>query len=52
MGGFEAGQSLDAVLNDTEPLVTAEQACVVTEILNAIYVSAGTGQPVYFNQSA
>jgi len=49
MGGLEAGQWLDAILNDTEPLVTARQACVVTEILDAIYTSAKTGQPVNFH---
>ena len=49
MGGLEAGQWLDAIVNDTEPLVTARQACVVTEILDAIYTSARTGQPVTFN---
>ncbi len=48
MGGLEAGQWLDAILTDTEPLVTARQACVVTEILDAIYTSARTGQPVTF----
>jgi predicted dehydrogenase len=51
MGGLEAGQWLTAILEDTEPLVTAEQACVVSEILDAIYTSASTGQPVYFNQT-
>lgn len=50
MGGLEAGQWLEAIINDTEPLVTPEQACVVSEILDAIYTSAATGQPVNFNQ--
>lgn len=50
MGGLEAGQWLDAITNGTQPLVTAEQACVVSEILDAIYTSAKTGHPVYFNQ--
>ena len=49
MGGLEAGQWLEAIINDTEPLVTARQACVVTEILDAIYTSARTGEPVTFN---
>lgn len=49
MGGLEAGAWIDAILNDTEPYVTGEQACVVTEILDAIYTSASTGRPVYFN---
>ncbi|HML51568.1 MAG TPA: Gfo/Idh/MocA family oxidoreductase [Propionicimonas sp.] len=48
MGGLEAESWLDAIANDTEPYVKAEQACVVTEILDAIYTSARTGQPVVF----
>lgn len=48
MGGLEAESWLDAITNDTDPYVTAEQACVVTEILDAIYTSAQTGQPVVF----
>jgi len=40
---------LDAIENDTDPVVTPKQACVVSEILEAIYTSAKTGQPVYFN---
>lgn len=39
---------IDAIENDKEPVVTAEQACVVSEILEAIYESARTGQAVYF----
>ncbi|WP_142967505.1 Gfo/Idh/MocA family protein [Enterococcus casseliflavus] len=42
----EATQWIDAILNDTEPLVKPEQAFVVTQILEAIYKSAETGQPV------
>jgi hypothetical protein len=30
--------------------VMPEQACVVSEILEAIYTSARTGEPVYFNK--
>jgi predicted dehydrogenase len=45
----EAGAWLDAIINDTDPMVTAEQAAVVTEILDAMYVSGRTGKPVYFN---
>ena len=40
---------LDAIENDTDP-VLPEQACVVSEILEAIYKSARTGQPVYFDR--
>ena len=41
---------LDAIENDTDPVVLPEQACVVSEILEAIYTSAKTGEPVYFNK--
>lgn len=44
----EARRWIDAVKNDTDPIVLPEQACVVSEILEAIYKSAATGQPVYF----
>lgn len=40
---------VEAILNDTEPVVTPEQACVVSEILEAIYESAKTGRAVYFD---
>jgi predicted dehydrogenase len=39
---------LDAIDNNTDPVVKPEQACVVSEILEAIYTSARTGKPVYF----
>ena len=45
----EAKRWIDAVINDTDPLVLPEQACVVSEILEAIYVSSKTGKPVYFD---
>ena len=44
----EARRWIDAVKNDTEVVVKPEQACVLSEILEAIYISAKTGQPVYF----
>ena len=44
----EARLWIEAVLNDTPPVVLPEQACVVSEILEAIYTSARTGQPVTF----
>lgn len=47
-GDKEARMWIEAVLNDTEPLVKPEQALVVTEILEAIYESAKTGKPVNF----
>lgn len=43
----EAQSWVDAILNDTEPVVKPEQALVVTEILEAIYRSSETGEPVY-----
>jgi len=45
----EARQWIDAVINDTEPLVKPEQALVVTQILEGIYESSKTGKPVYFD---
>ena len=47
----EAGSWLNAIITDGEPLVTGRQACVVTEILDAIYTSAASGRPVYFNEA-
>ena len=46
----EARRWIEAVKNDTDPVVLPEQACVVSEILEAIYESARTGEPVYFNK--
>ncbi len=46
---MEQQQWLDAIENDTDPTVLPEQACVVSEILEAIYTSAKTGKPVYFD---
>ncbi|SHF06087.1 Predicted dehydrogenase [Caldanaerobius fijiensis DSM 17918] len=47
-GDREARQWLQAIINDTEPLVKPEQAFVVTQILEAIYISAQTGKTVEF----
>ena len=44
----EARLWIESVVNDTDPVVLPEQALVVTQILEAIYTSAKTGQPVYF----
>ena len=44
----EAKQWIEAVMNDTDPLVKPEEALVVTEILEAIYQSAQTKKPVFF----
>lgn len=43
---LEAKQWLEAVANDTEPLVKPEQAFVVTQILDAIYKAAEQGKEV------
>ncbi len=45
---LEAKNCIDAVVNDTDPVVLPEQACVVSQILEAIYTSSKTGKPVYF----
>jgi predicted dehydrogenase len=45
---LEAKLWIDAILNDTEPVVTGEQALVVTQILEAIYQSAEQGKAIYF----
>jgi len=48
---FEEAKSwINAVRNDTDPIVLPEQALVVSEILEAIYESAKTGQPVTFDR--
>jgi predicted dehydrogenase len=47
---MEARLWIDSILNDTEPVVKPEQALVVTEILEAIYTSAKTGKPVFFDE--
>jgi len=41
---------IDAILNDTDPMVLPEQAYTVTQILEGIYESAKTGKPYYFNK--
>ena len=44
----EQTQWLNAIINDTDPLVKPEQAFVGTQILEAIYKSAETGKGVFF----
>ncbi|WEG14686.1 Gfo/Idh/MocA family oxidoreductase [Pullulanibacillus sp. KACC 23026] len=46
---LEARLWIEAIVNNTEPLVKPEQAFVVTQILEGIYESAKTGEAVYFN---
>jgi predicted dehydrogenase len=49
LGSMEAQQWIRAIKEDSDPLVLPEQACVVTEILDAIYKSAAAGgRPVLF----
>lgn len=47
--GAEAYNWIESVVNDTPPVVLPEQACVVSEILEAIYTSSKTGKAVYFD---
>ncbi|RXT15362.1 Gfo/Idh/MocA family protein [Ammoniphilus sp. CFH 90114] len=47
---LEARLWIESVIHDTEPVVKPEEALVVTEILEAIYKSAETGEAVYFNK--
>lgn len=46
-GTREARQWLQCIMNDTEPVVTPEQAFVVIQILEAIYQSSETGKEIY-----
>ena len=48
LGTKETRQWLQALTDGTDPVVLPEQACVVTEILEAIYASSASGQPVRF----
>lgn len=47
---IEAKSWISAIENDTDPVVKPEEALIVTEILEAIYQSAETGEPVYLNK--
>lgn len=46
----EAKSFIAAVKGEGEPVVKPEQAMVVTQILEAIYQSAASGKPVYFDR--
>ncbi len=48
-GVREARLWIEAIREDKEPFVTAEQAYAVSNILDGIYTSAKTGKPVYFD---
>ncbi len=45
----EAYNWIRAIVEDKDPVVLPEQACVVSEILEAIYVSSKTGKAVTFD---
>ncbi len=45
---MEQQQWIDSIRNGTDPTVLPEQACVVSQILEAIYVSSKTGEAVRF----
>lgn len=45
----EARAWIDSILYDKDVVVKPEEALVVTEILEAIYKSSKTGEPVYLN---
>ncbi len=45
---LEAEMWIKAILNDTVPVVTPEQALVVSEVLDAIYESSATGKTITF----
>ena len=51
---IEAKQWIEAIVNDTDPCVLPEEACAVSEILEAIYESAAKGgepaAPNYFRK--
>lgn len=46
---LEARLWIEAIEQNLDPVVTPEQACVVSEILEAIYESAKTGKAIYFD---
>jgi predicted dehydrogenase len=46
---YEAKQWIYSVINDLPPLVKPEEACVVSDIIEAIYKSAETGKTIYFD---
>ena len=45
-GVIDNRQWLEAIINNTEPVVRPEQAFVVTQILEAIYKSSETGKEI------
>lgn len=49
-GELEAENWIKAILEDKEAMVKPEEAYVVTQILEAIYLSAETGKAIHFNE--
>lgn len=47
---YEAKQWIHSIVNDTDPLVKPREAMIVSQILEAVYISADTGKPVYFEK--
>lgn len=47
-GSIDAKQWLEAILNDTQPLVKPEEALAVTKVLDAIYKSAKENKEIQF----
>ncbi len=45
---MEQQQWIDSIRNGTDPTVLPEEACVVSQILEAIYISSKTGEAVRF----
>ena len=49
MWEYDMDRWVNAVVHDEEPAVTAEQAAVVTRVIEAIYKSAETGETIVFD---
>lgn len=49
MWEYDMDRWVNAVVHDGEPAVTAEQAAVVTRVIEAIYKSAETGETIVFD---
>lgn len=47
---LEARLWIESIEKNIDPVVTPEQACVVSEILEAIYESSKTGKAIYFGE--
>lgn len=48
-GDREMASWINALKTNTDPVVKPQQTLVVTQIIEALYESASTGKPVYFN---